>query len=923
MKYSMHSLIGEVLQTERGRLLAARHLPGCEAFANAAFTSLGTVASSRPGGVAPTQVQALIDGLNAPLAEAAPELLQRPSLDALDEAAFFPDGRPAGPLDGEPERIALMPGRPDSLAEPRRAVQLDGEWQLTFDRDGAPDWSRAMSAPVPGSIHTALATAGVIPDTTFGRNQELARRYSYMDWWYRTAFPAHDLDAPCELVFDGACNRCEVYLNGALIGGHEGMFGGPTIDVTGMLRPKNELVVHLFAIPEHCPGQGPMDLPERRNLLNNDAWHDTVVFNNVYGWHYSCLPSLGIWRGARLSYLPDVALPSPFIATVDTQSAEMRLRVDFESETPWKGTLAGVIEPLNFKGEPLHFVREVDNERSLLLGFHVPAAKLWWPNGLGEQNLYQLTLSVAPDGATGERVETSFGVRTVAMAPLEDGPTPALYNWRFIINGRPAFIRGSGWCTMDAMMDFSRARYDRFLSLAHIQRCQMLRAWGGGMPETDDFYALCDRYGIMVMQEWPTAWDSHLTQPLEMLDETVRLNTLRIRNHPSLILWCPGNESANPFGEAIDCMAHRAVALDGTRSFHRGEPWGGSVHNYDSYWGRQPMDVHVNLEGAFFGEFGIACTPCAESVNRYLPEAEKNQWPVVPYSAFEYHTPIFGTAQDLSRLEQMVGYFAGPGCTFEQMTVASQLSQIVGVRHTLERARFRYPYCGGALYYKLNDNFPAMSWATVDWYGAPKLAHYVFRQSFAPTAAFVLPRILNFSGTEHSLPLVIADDFGEPGQRYTLRARAFDGALRLIAEQRIDCEGDFSVPDTVGRITIPFDRAEVPPVLVRVELDRGGQRVSDTFCFFNYEARRGCLFELPVTALSLATCGGTATVTNVGDRPAVGVTIQRPGHAHSFTAEDGFFWLDPGESRSVRVNCTNGLTTSALNAGAAEGGGRQ
>jgi beta-mannosidase len=117
------------------------------------------------------------------------------------------------------------------------------------------------------------------------------------------------------------------------------------------------------------------------------------------------------------------------------------------------------------------------------------------------------------------------------------------------------------------------------------------------------------------------------------------------------------------------------------------------------------MDHSVNMKADFYGEFGIACTPCAESVNRYLPDDEKNVWPTKKGSAFEFHTPIFGSALDLSKLRSMVRYFADPDkCTFEQTTIASQLAQCEGLRHTLERARTRWLDCTGALYYKMNDN---------------------------------------------------------------------------------------------------------------------------------------------------------------------------------------------------------------------------
>ena len=281
------------------------------------------------------------------------------------------------------------------------------------------------------------------------------------------------------------------------------------------------------------------------------------------------------------------------------------------------------------------------------------------------------------------------------MAPLPGGERPSLYNWTFVINGRPTFLKGTGWCTMDASMDFSRDRYEQFLTLAPDQNCQMLRCWGSGMPETDDFYDLCDRLGITVMQEWPTAWNSHEDQPFDALEETVRLNTLRLRNHPSLLMYGGGNESTNPAGKAIDMMGRLAIELDGTRPFHRGEPWGGSDHNYACWWGNAHLDRNLNLTGRFFGEFGIASMPVLESVERYLPSDERTLWPPKEKGVFVHHTPVFDTMQDMDRLRQYAGYFTA-GATMRRFIDASQIAQAVAVRHTLERARMRWPNCTGA-----------------------------------------------------------------------------------------------------------------------------------------------------------------------------------------------------------------------------------
>jgi beta-mannosidase len=548
--------------------------------------------------------------------------------------------------------------------------------------------------------------------------------------------------------------------------------------------------------------------------------------------------------------------------------------------------------------------------------FTLPDVKLWWPVDLGDPNLYRIKVSFVPD--KGETVadhrESLFGVRTVEQAPLPEGPAPELYNWTFVINGEPHFIKGTNWCTLDPLMDFSRERYERFVSLAVDQHIQMFRPWGSGMPETDDFYDLCDRNGILVFQEWPTAWNSHETQPYDALEETVRLNTLRIRNHPSLAMYGGGNESSEPFGPAIDMMGRLAFELDGTRVFHRGEPWGGSIHNYNVYWSRQHFDYNLDLIAPFFGEFGVACSPPYESVQRYLPEEERDLWPPREDGAFAYHTPIFNTRQGVSRLTQYASFFVPKDCTLEEYTVGSQLSQAIGLRHPLERARTRWPDCAGALYYKMNDNFPAASWATADWYGAVKTGHYVVQDAFAPLHACLLFKTLRLAGAPASLPVYLLDDAGDLADLpWTVLVRAFDSSLAEMERAEFSGSGSIDSPARLGDFELGYGQTDSAPLLFVVEVTAGGAAVDRTFYVANFDYQKGCLFTLPRTSVSLSSGNSEVTLENTGKVPAVCVTVERPGHLDTFTAGDGCFWLDPGEKQTISVSETDGLVATAWN----------
>ncbi len=830
----------------------------------------------------------------------------RVSMDEMDRRSF--QAGPA-PMDSEAVTVALEKGTTDHPAGVT-VISLDGEWQMAEGGEAGSrlsgEWSDAIPAQVPGSVHTALVQAGKIPDPTFGRNGEIARKESFKTWWFKRTFKIpEDLDS-ATLRFDGVAVKCTVWLNGKELGSHDGMFGGPDFDVAGILQKDNTLIVKI----EPAPGD-----PAK---WNNPGWKETVVFNNVYGWHYCSLPSLGIWRPVMIETAPAVRMVDPFVATRDAAKGEMDLMVEMAGpEAGWSGLLSGTIKPENFEGESFNFTTEVTSPtagKKVHLRFSVPSPQLWWPNGMGDPNIYRLQLSFQPgEGKPADFRQTTFGIRTIEMAPQPDGPRSDHYNWTFVVNGKPMFVKGTGWSTMDPLMDFSRERYDRLLKLAKQQHIQLLRAWGSGMPETDDFYDLCNRYGIMVMQEWPTAWDSHKVQPYDLLEETVRRNTLRLRNNPSLVMWGGGNESGDPHGEVIDMMGRYSIELDGTRPFHRGQPWGGSLHNYDVYWGRQSLDRNLHLESIFLGEFGLASMPVYESVLRYLPDEEKGAWPPPEDGVLILHTPTFKYDKDWQLLSHYSGYFTEP-TDLRIFVEGSQMAQAVGVRHTLELARTRWPECTGAVYYKLNDNYPAASWSVVDWYGAPKIGFYVIQNAFAPLHACLIFESLDNRGQAVSWPVYLLDDSGElAGQNWKVNVRAYDGQLQAVKQESFSGTGAIKAPLALGDFTLDAKQTDTVPLLIVVDVIKGDALAGRSFYFLNYETVKGSMFKLPRTTLSMEAKDGQAFVTNTGALPAAGVAVLRPGHLDTFTASDNYFWLEPGESKTVVVSSTEGLEISAWN----------
>ena len=647
----------------------------------------------------------------------------------------------------------------------------------------------------------------------------------------------------------------------------------------------------------------------------NESWKYTVVFNCVYGWHYAQIPSLGIWRSVQLKEQAAVDIDSPFVAT-RSLDGQMRLTFDLhEQSSPLKGVLYAEVSPKNFKGIKQYYRFDINSRRkqeTLSLDFQIKDPHLWWPNDRGEQALYDLNLRFIPQKGKTAHVKTSFGIRTIEMSPLTDGAKEDYYNWTFVINGKPMFIKGTGWCTMDALMDFSRNKYEHLLQIAKSQHIQMLRAWGGGMPETDDFYELCDRYGILVMQEWPTAWNSHNTQPYSLLKETVERNTKRLRNHPSLVMWGAGNESDKPFGPAIDMMGRLSIELDGTRPFHRGEAWGGSQHNYNCWWDNAHLNHNLNMTAPFWGEFGIASLPHIETVHKYL-DGEKEVWPPRRSGNFTHHTPIFGTMGEMGKLVQYSGYFM-PKDSLASFILGSQLAQVVGVRHTLERARTLWPHTTGALYYKMNDNYPGVSWSCVDYYGIIKPIHYFVQKSFAPLAAVMLFDRSNLSSQEVSLPVYLLDDCQELDKKpYQVKVSIYNDQLDTVANHTFNGTGDENVVKKLGEIYLNREQSKSTMLFFVLDIVKNNRSIYRNYYFTNYEVRPGSILSMPQTTIKTERRGNAVILTNTGKYPAIGVHIEIPEKMDQLIVSENYIWLNPQESKKLKINLESPVIVKGWN----------
>lgn len=839
-----------------------------------------------------------------------------PSASAMDLAeyeqnTYYKNG--ASPMAAEPTTVTLTTGQSPDQSESNYVLSLDGAWKMTSsgklsDLAAGKDWDKAYDATVPGSIYTPLVEAGVIDDPYVGDNMKRANQYSEKNWYFLRTFTYEGKGERVELAFDGLCNVADIYLNGKKISSHEGMFGGPYIDVTNAIKKgENTLMVHLYPAKDYTR---------------------TVVFNCSYGWHYAKLFPLGIWQSVTVRDVPTVTLDSPFITTVDHTkgTVDLAIELDKQAGSAISGELTVSFAPKNFEGTASYFTKTVSagavDSTTLRYRFDIPDFKLWWPGGYGEQNLYTMRVTFKTADGTVSYAESDFGIRTLDYKALPAGEHQNTYNRVFVINGKDIYMKGAGWCTLDSMMRFTREDYDRILSRAHDAGINYLRAWGGGLVETDEFYDLCDEYGICVYQEWPCCWDSTNSQPADVLYETVVLGAKRLRNRASLVVWGGGNEGNAPYTDKVlNNMGKLTYETDGTRDFWRQDGGtGGTQITHDHIWwsGASPehyIKTYSNMLNVNLTEYGLGAMMNMDSIAKYATAEEMAEWPVDQKGVISYHTATFNGFEGWNPSPH--GYDIDTHLHYASMFYkvdsladlvrGSQLAQAQADYLPAINARINYPYSSMNVVYKLNDNYPGASWAIVDWYGAPKIAYYMMQDAYRSLmAAPKTDRYNTYDSLGQSealtLPIYVLDDVDSlAGKSWSVKVTAYDEALTVVKAVTYEGKGSVKTVGKAGDFTLTAEQTDHTPLTVTVDLYVDGKYVNRTFVYFNYEYESSCLFYLPRTSLTYSVSGNTVIVKNTGDLPAVGVELLTSDTSKLVT-EDNFFFLAVGETVTLTVN---------------------
>ncbi len=630
-----------------------------------------------------------------------------------------------------------------------KTLSLNGPWTLNVvSEDGASVFAD-VPAMVPGSVYHDLLTAGRIPDPFWRDNENEALMLMEHHFTYARAFDVPEALLACDRVLlrcEGLDTLADITVNGIPAGSADNMHRTWEFDVKALLRPgANEIAVALRSPTRAIRAA----YAESRADGSSDAMTGFPLLRKahcMFGWDWGPrLPDAGIWRDISLVGVETARIRDVYIRQRHTSG-----QVTCEIETRTENALS---EGVRIEAT----ITAPDGETFTALGercaVEIENPKLWWPNGWGSQPLYTVTVRLMAGERELDRWQRRIGLRTLTVrrAPDEWGES-----FCFCANGVDIFAMGADYIPEDNLLPrVTPERTRRLLEDAVAAHMNTIRVWGGGYYPDDFFFDICDELGLMVWQDFMFACAVYnLTDAFEAnLRAEFADNIRRLRHHASLALWCGNNEMEGfvaaglwttdkrqtaDYIKMFEYILPQVLKVEDPDRFYwpsspssggcfddPQDPNRGDVHYWDVWHGMKPFTDYRNYLFRFASEFGFQAFPCMETIEGFTLPEDRN---VFSYVMEKHQRNASANGKIAEYLSQTYLY----PTSFDAFVYASQLLQAQAIQYGVEHWRRNRGRCMGAVVWQLNDCWPVVSWASVDYHGRWKALHYYEKRFFAP-----------------------------------------------------------------------------------------------------------------------------------------------------------------------------------------------
>ncbi len=743
-------------------------------------------------------------------------------------------------------------------AESQNVIEqsLNQGWTLTGDT-----LSIKMQVDVPSVVQQSLYENGVIPHPYLGTVENQLLWISDHVWDYALRF---DVDEGLlekefvELVFEGLDTYADISLNGYELISTDNQFREWKVDVKRYLKEKDNLLeVHFTgydSVMTDLYEQVLPVLPEKYAVSRKAPYQ--------HGWDWAPkYKNVGIWKPVKLMGWNEVRLEDAYAVTgiADSVHAMLTLHLDVENATD------GEYEVIVSTGSTILANRSL----SLSKGRHhkvfpvfIQDPQLWWPNEMGEQPLYDFEVVLKKDDRVLDTKKFKTGIRTFEMVDEPDSIGRAFY---FKVNGVPMYAKGANYVPEEMIETWINVDNTlKLLKMAKDAHFNMLRVWGGGIYPSDDFFNICDSLGILVWQDFMYAGsmypfdETFLENARIEAEEQVR----RLASHPSLALWCGGNEISEGYynwgwqqslgwseedDKAVKAGYDRLFEgilpwsveiYDGSRPYWPSSPskgWGrpeslteGDVHYWGVWWGEQPYEMYREKVGRFNSEYGYQSYPDYSTLQK-IAQGKALSKDAKVIAAHQKHPR--GTRQIDDFIKR---YFPNvKPKDFEEYVHLSQLSQAYGMEVAIEAHRTAKPYNMGTLYWQLNDAWPVTSWSSIDYYGNPKVFYERLKTLYAPVllsldkkdyGVFVTSDLLrDIDGT---LTVAVCD-------LEDLKLDRLKDHPKFEQKVKVEMDANENRKYTVEGLGDYLRNADLQKVYVKLQLTEGDTLTAERKCYFS------------------------------------------------------------------------------------------
>ncbi|HJZ39483.1 MAG TPA: glycoside hydrolase family 2 TIM barrel-domain containing protein [Bacteroidales bacterium] len=639
--------------------------------------------------------------------------------------------------------ILLMPAA--TSGQPVNQPLLPLTWELGYATGQSSQTMKWIPATVPGAVQLDVAKAENYNTWYYGENW---KDYLWMEdsyFIYRTSFSMPAIKSGERVFFysGGIDYVFDILLNDEKLFQQEGMFTPVKIELTSKLKSQNVINVVIHPVPKSRTA------PADRSQADHSV---KPAVSYGWDWHPRLVPS-GIWDETGLVIEPESSICETRTgyqlndkldkADISIVTAGRNLKGLTYSWTLTDGNNNKVLQKEGIcSGDSIRFTALLNNP------------ELWWPHDQGKPTLYTSRITIRDhDGKPLQSLENNVGFRRVrlVMNTLSDPEgfpkSRRLPPVQVEVNGRRVFCKGTNWVNPEVFPGIIKAnRYEELIDRALEANFNMFRVWGGGIVNKESFYDLCDRKGILVWQEFPLACNNYPDDPhyLEILKQESASIILRLKQHPSLAIWCGGNELFNSWSGmndqslALRLLNSLCLELDPQTPFMPTSPLEGMGHGHyifrDFDSGEEVFARMNRSRFTAYTEFGMPAPASVEVLNSIIPPGEL--WPPAPGGSWESHHAYKAWVGNTWLMQEMIEDYFGKSASLEELVRHGQLLQGEGYKYIFEEARRQKPFCSMALNWCYNEPWPtAANNSLLSWPNIPKPGFYQVRNACRPVLA--------------------------------------------------------------------------------------------------------------------------------------------------------------------------------------------